>query len=295
APHLLLCEALGFSPQLLLDDIINIANNAVQDGVNGMEEFLQKWADERAAQASAGGGATTHEVEQGLVAFQTLLEYHTDIAFDFFEAWCLRNIFMIPPELGGHIVLPHQEGLDLSVTPEEEQAAVEEVEELRRRLDGHRKLNRLLTRAIRTSTRQLTHAESRLSSLSHLSSLAPPSPSSSRQNPPQTPLATIPPRFLEMYQALSSPSLPPTSSLPPPASGSAGSGKREWETGKTGYVNWALGRLLVKGQGQGQSPSPGHTPVDKLDRAAASVGSGEEIRAALEVVGGLRRELDEEL
>jgi hypothetical protein len=44
---LLLCEALGFSPQLLLDDIINIANNAVQDGVNGMEEFLQKWVDER--------------------------------------------------------------------------------------------------------------------------------------------------------------------------------------------------------------------------------------------------------
>ena len=37
-----------------------------------------------------------HEVEQGLVAFQTLLEHHTDIAFDFFEAWCLRNIFMIP-------------------------------------------------------------------------------------------------------------------------------------------------------------------------------------------------------
>jgi kinetochore protein Mis12/MTW1 len=44
---LLLCEALGFSPQLLLDDIINISNNAVQDGVNGMEEFLVKWVEER--------------------------------------------------------------------------------------------------------------------------------------------------------------------------------------------------------------------------------------------------------
>ena len=41
---------LGFSPQLLLDDIINTANNAVQDGVDGMEEFLQKWADEKARQ-----------------------------------------------------------------------------------------------------------------------------------------------------------------------------------------------------------------------------------------------------
>ena len=39
--------------------------------------------------------------EVGLVAFQTLLEHHTDIAFDFFEAWCLRNlnIFMIPSDL----------------------------------------------------------------------------------------------------------------------------------------------------------------------------------------------------
>ena len=140
-PPLLLCEALGFSPQLLLDDIINIANNAVQDGVNGMEEFLQKWADERVAQGDendpktrANIEETTHEVEQGLVAFQTLLEYHTDIAFDFFEAWSLRNIFMIPPDLP--VVLPHQEGLDLTVTPEQEQEAMDEVEELRKRLDG---------------------------------------------------------------------------------------------------------------------------------------------------------------
>jgi len=141
SPPLLLCEGLGFSPQLLLDDIINIANNAVQDGVNGMEEFLQKWADERVAQGDendpktrANVEETTHEVEQGLVAFQTLLEYHTDIAFDFFEAWSLRNIFVIPPDLP--VVLPHQEGLDLTVTTEQEQEAMDEVEELRKRLDG---------------------------------------------------------------------------------------------------------------------------------------------------------------
>ena len=138
-PPLLLCEALGFSLQLLLDDIINIANTAVQDGVNGMEEFLQKWADERVAQGDKTDpnmhAKTTHEVEQGLVAFQTLLEYHTDIAFDFFEAWSLRNVFMIPPDFS--IMLPHQEGLDLTVTPEQEQEAMDEVEELRKRLDGY--------------------------------------------------------------------------------------------------------------------------------------------------------------
>ena len=70
-----------------------------------------------------------HEVEQGLVAFQTILERPTDIAFDFFEACCLRNIFMIPSDLP--IVLPHQEGLDVTITVEKEQ----EVEQLRKRLD----------------------------------------------------------------------------------------------------------------------------------------------------------------
>jgi kinetochore protein Mis12/MTW1 len=137
---LLICEALGFSPQLLLDDIINTANNAVQDGVNGMEEFLEKWADERLArtQSALTKEATIYEVEQGLVAFQTLLEYHTDIAFDFFEAWCLRNIFIIPPDLP--VVLPHQKGLDLTLTVGKEQELVDEVEQLRKRLDGVRSI-----------------------------------------------------------------------------------------------------------------------------------------------------------
>jgi kinetochore protein Mis12/MTW1 len=132
---LLICQALGFSPQLLLDDIINTANNAVQDGVNGMEEFLEKWVDERLSKTPSlvGSDVIIHEVEQGLVAFQTLLEHHTDIAFDFFEAWCLRNIFMIPSDLP--IVLPHQEGLDFTITVGKEQELVDEVEQLRKRLD----------------------------------------------------------------------------------------------------------------------------------------------------------------
>jgi kinetochore protein Mis12/MTW1 len=139
-PPLLLPEILGFSPQLLLDDIINISNNAVQDGVNGMEEFLQKWADERAAR-QGGDWDSTQEVEQGLVAFQTLLEYHTDIAFDFFEAWSLRNIFAIPNgvgEKGLPVVVPHQEGLDLTCTLEREQELMDECDELRRKIDNVR-------------------------------------------------------------------------------------------------------------------------------------------------------------
>ncbi|KAJ3506945.1 hypothetical protein NLJ89_g6577 [Agrocybe chaxingu] len=294
APPLLLCEALGFSPQLLLDDIINVANNAVQDGVNGMEEFLQKWADERVARGGSSNidmETTTHEVEQGLVAFQTLLEHHTDIAFDFFEAWCLRNIFMIPNDLP--VVLPHQEGLDLTVTPEQEQELMDEIDELRKRLDGvrpnhiayylperdlqQRKLKRMLLRANLTSSRQLKQAQTRLS---YLSSLSGPDGSTLET------LHELPPRFVEMYNTLSS--LPP---LDTPASvETTEAGKRPWETSKTGYMNWALGRLLTKGADEGEGA--GHLAVDKLDKAASMVGTSEELRRALDSVEVLKHRLD---
>jgi kinetochore protein Mis12/MTW1 len=133
-PPLLLPEILGFVPQLLLDDIINIANNAVQDGVNGMEEFLEKWTDQQAKSKGMDEWDTTQEVEQGLVAFQTLLEHHTDLAFDFFEAWSLRNIFAIPPDLP--VVVPHQQGLDLSLTTEREKEMMEEIEDLRKKIEN---------------------------------------------------------------------------------------------------------------------------------------------------------------
>jgi hypothetical protein len=98
-----------------------------------MEEFLQRWADTR-AEREGGDWDSTHEVEQGLVAFQTLLEYHTDVAFDFFEAWSLRNIFAVPPDLP--LVLPHHEKLDLGQTPEGEQELIDEIEYLRNEIDN---------------------------------------------------------------------------------------------------------------------------------------------------------------
>ncbi len=133
-PPLLLAEALGFSPQLLLDDIINIANDSIDDGVNGMEAFLEKWVEDRAVDhPGSENWDGNQEVEQGLVAFQTLLEFHTDMAFDYLEAWSLRNIFAVPFDLP--IVLPHQQGLDLTVTPEQEQALMDEATELRAKID----------------------------------------------------------------------------------------------------------------------------------------------------------------
>lgn len=275
APTLLLCEALGFSPQILLDDIINIANNAVQDGVNGMEEFLEKWAEERTSRGNTAAIDSTHEVEQGLVAFQTLLEYHTDIAFDFFEGWSLRNIFHIPPDLP--IVLPHQEGLDLTVTAEREQELMNEMEDLRNQLDNQRKLNRLLTRAVRVSSQKRKVAEMRLGNLSHLAS-SPSVPS------PLDKMKAIPPKFLSMYQALST--LPqPDRQLDTPVD----PGQRQWETNKSGYVNWAVDRLLAKGG----ADRGGSRAVDNLETAADELGTAQELRTALAAVGDVKADLEE--
>lgn len=132
-PGVLLPEILRFSPQLLLDDIINFANEAITNAVDGLEEFLFRWATDREQRINEDWDST-QEVEQGLVAFQTLLEYHTDIAFDFLETWSLRNIFAIPADLP--IVVPHQEGLDLTYPPERETELMSEIDELRKKIDA---------------------------------------------------------------------------------------------------------------------------------------------------------------
>lgn len=138
-------ELLGFSPQMLLDDIISAAADAILQCLQAMEPFMQRWADTRTEAKEKNNESNKNgvrdddwdgleAVEQGLVAFQTLLEAHTDIAFDFFEAWSLRNIFALPADLP--VVAPHQRGLDLDPKLEEESELMTDVEELRRKIEN---------------------------------------------------------------------------------------------------------------------------------------------------------------
>ena len=46
-PTTLVPELLGFSPQMLLDDIINTAADAILQCQQAMEPFMQRWADAR--------------------------------------------------------------------------------------------------------------------------------------------------------------------------------------------------------------------------------------------------------
>ena len=126
-------ELLGFSPQLLLDDIISAAADAVFKCLQALEQFMQDWANKR-SEGAGNDWDGLEAVEQGLVAFSTLLEFHTDIAFDFFEAWSLRNIFAVPPGLS--LVAPHHAGRNLITKPEDETELMADIEDLRRKLEN---------------------------------------------------------------------------------------------------------------------------------------------------------------
>ncbi len=139
-----------------------------------------------------------------------------------------------------------------------------------------RKLNRFLHRSIRAASRQLKNAETRLS----------------RLEPLRLSLETqdqLPPKFVEMYQTLST--LPQFDTPPPINNLTTTPGKQQWETNKTGYMNWALERLMVRSkvvEGDGQAV------VGKLDAVAAQVGSCEELQRALNNIEESSKRMEEE-
>ncbi|KAM5541895.1 hypothetical protein V8D89_004624 [Ganoderma adspersum] len=301
-PSVLLPELLGFIPQFLLDDIINIANDEARQSVDAMEQFLQRWADARADKPPTSSSSNkekekdadwdpTQEIEQGLVAFQTLLESHVDVAFDFFEAWSMRNIFAVPADLP--IVAPHQAGLDLAGAadqPEKESELLAEIDELRRKVHAQRKLKRLFARAAHKSSLDLSHARTRLDRLAFL------------RAPQMHALHALPDELQAMYASVSA--LPPADALDTRGAGpTTEPGKRPWETSKTGYLNWAVGQLMERakekargehigeGEGEGEGEdgaafAEGSAEVGAAVGAAYGVGRAEDVKAMLEAVGG---------
>jgi hypothetical protein len=135
----LLPELLSHQPQFILDDIFNVFQDAVISTVEAMQTYSERWAERRAERLTAQGHNSddwdgAEEIEQGLVALQTLLDSHVDLSFDFFEMWALRSIFRVPDE-ARPVVLPHQRGLDLELRPEREGELLSEIESLRKRID----------------------------------------------------------------------------------------------------------------------------------------------------------------
>jgi len=143
-----------------------------------------------------------------------------------------------------------------------------EIEELRRKIDNQRRLKRLYTRAVRISNLQLKRSQSRLDHITFL------------RSPQLQTLASLPDVFTTLYNNVSTlpPHDPMSFQLPLPDPG-----KRPWETSKTGYLNWAVGQLLVRGAG---ASGKGSSAVGKAAEGAYEVGKSEDVKAALEAAGG---------
>jgi len=105
-------------------------------------------------------------------------------------------------------------------------------------------------------------AEARLSRLTALTS------------PQVDTLVQLAPQLTDMYQTLSN--LPPHEI--PASVNLTEPGKRQWETNKTGYMNWAVGRLLTKGSG---GEGDGKGAVDKLDFVATEIGTSDDLSTAV--------------
>jgi kinetochore protein Mis12/MTW1 len=93
-------------------------------------------------------------------------------------------------------------------------------------------------------------------------------------------LASLPEAYTTMYSRVSTlpPHDPESFQLPLPDPG-----KRPWETSKTGYLNWAVGQLLVRGGG---ASGKGSSTVGKAAESAYDVGKSEDVKAALVAAGG---------
>jgi len=276
-PTTLVPEILGFSPQLLLDDIISHSGEAILQCVSAMQPFMQRWADARAEKVGEDWDGVA-AVEQGLVAFQTLLESHTDTAFDFFEVWSLRNIFDFPHDLP--IVVPHQQGLDLTTRPEEEAELLTEIEELRRQIENQRRLKRMYTKAERISRVGVHRSERRLRRLDYLA------------NSDAEQLKTLPDQIVQLFESVASlphadPSTTALQQKPDP-------GKRLWETGKAGYINWAIAQLISKSKMQRPSHA-GSIIVGNAVEQASSVGDTQDIKSLLDNVSGGDNDEDEDM
>ncbi|EJT99365.1 hypothetical protein DACRYDRAFT_110083 [Dacryopinax primogenitus] len=218
----LLTEILQFHPQLLLDDVVNVAYETLYHAVEALEVFLLRWADDRAE-------AIAKEVDGGLYAFQTLLESYADTAFDFFEVWALRNVFSFPPaDVSLPIILPHHAGLNLILSGPDEDELRSQLDQMRIRVREARKLNVQLRKSNRMAERRLARARERLQHYSFLR---------------DTTAVTAPAADLlaDLLQALFT--------LPAASYATAtGSTKRPWEHSSTGYLRWGVRRLVDRGR-----------------------------------------------
>jgi len=170
----------------------------------------------------------------------------------FFEAWSLRNIFAVTPDLT--LVAPHHARLDLDQPQEKENELFAEIDQLHRQIENQKHLNRLIARAARASRQQAKQAQVRLDRLSFI----------------QPDQLRVHHGLTKDYDSLCSrasalPALDPANVDVPGLE----PGKRQWEVGKTGYLSWASAQLIQQAQLSGASAEETIVAASKEDMVMA--------------------------
>ncbi|KAG8941876.1 hypothetical protein FRC04_004053 [Tulasnella sp. 424] len=236
----ILPDILGFAPQLLVDDLLDIGYDAIAKATGALETYLDtNWLPGRPIEDQ-------NEAYAGLVAFQTLLQSHLDKAFDAFELWSLKNVFALPNPEEVPIVLPHQTGLDLTATEQEENALNKEIEELRAKVDAQKRLKARMLLAVRLSNARTATSEARLEKLRFLSTVKD--------------TVSLPEEIQTLLNRVTS--LP---SAPPPTIDAPDPTQPVWTT-HAGYMDWAVKtnveREEAAGKGSGKGKAKEATMVD---------------------------------
>lgn len=108
-------QLVGFDARILVNEITEQAREVLTSHVNGIEawamEMARRTKDPRVEREvkivrAPTPPSPTFTDQQGMHAFETLLESHVDKAFDKFAAWALRNAFEVPSDAQVVLVRP---------------------------------------------------------------------------------------------------------------------------------------------------------------------------------------------
>ncbi|KAI5813980.1 centromere protein Mis12 [Pyronema omphalodes] len=117
----LLTEHFGWTPLMLIDDIINTVNAIANATVSSVETFLFSQRPEllgfktplgRTREVDENGQSVFTEQEedelrQGIHKLETLMDNAVDTTFDKFEIFLMRNVLVVREELVGWCRLEH--------------------------------------------------------------------------------------------------------------------------------------------------------------------------------------------
>jgi kinetochore protein Mis12/MTW1 len=116
--------------------------------------------------------------------------------------------------------------------------------------------------AVRVAAARETRSKKRLERISLL------------RSPRMQTLYELPEEYLKMYRKSSS--LPPLDEKLSVVTQTSEPGKRQWETGRSGYTRWAVGQLLTKA-GEGESWG-----VGSVVESAYGVGTSGDVKTLLD-------------